>query len=123
MLALSSVISEVIALCRDHIDTLQERLEENTGSRPSKDQIRRVLRTFEHADHETTFSTSQAAMQLRRSNAWVKATAREIGVGRVRRTAGRGQMEFTVGDIDLLSQSRKDTTRGRPVINKYRNIK
>jgi len=122
MVVLSAVLKEVSALCLANVNELQDRLQERTGSRPNREYLRRVLNTLTESDGGTTFSTAQVSVQVERSEAWVKTAARNIGVGRVRRTAGRGQLEFTPTDVDLLLAERKDTLRGRPTTKKYRAL-
>ena len=120
MTDLTTMYQQVSKLCLAHLDELQERVEKATGEKPTKVSLRRILISLGAGSLSALFNGREAAQQLGRSESWVKKTARAQGIGRVRRTAGAGQLEFTLDDLDELKKHVKDTRRGRPTINKYR---
>ena len=117
---LTTIYEQVSKLCIAHLDELQERIERSTGEKPTKISLKRVLTSLGAGSLSALFNGREAAQQLGRSESWVKKTARSQGIGRVRRTAGAGQLEFTLDDLDELKKHVKDTRRGRPTINRYR---
>jgi|TARA_Y100000310_G_scaffold338657_1_gene428981 predicted component of type VI protein secretion system len=117
---LTTIYQQVGKLCNAHLDELQERIEKAHDKKPTKTSLRRVLLSLGSGSLSALFNTRESAQQLGRSEAWVKQTAREHGIGRIRRTAGSGQLEFTLDDLDELKKHVKNTRRGRPTINKYR---
>ena len=82
--------------------------------------MRRILLSLGSGTLSATLNTREAAHQVGRSEPWVKKIAKENGIGRIRKTAGSGQLEFSLDDIDELQRHVKDTKRGRPTIKKYR---
>ena len=117
---LTTIYEQVSKLSQRHIDELQEAIGEKSGERPTKASLRRILLSLGSGTLSATFNTRAAAHQVGRSEPWVKKISKEHGVGRIRRTAGSGQLEFTLDDVDELQSHVKNTRRGRPVLKKYR---
>tara|TARA_R110000744_G_scaffold116248_3_gene217337 strand:+ start:23 stop:385 length:363 start_codon:yes stop_codon:yes gene_type:complete len=117
---LTTIYEEVSKLSQRHIGELQDAIGEKSGNKPTKASLRRILLSLGSGTLEATFNTREAAHQVERSEAWVKKISKKYEVGRIRRTAGSGQLEFTLDEVDELQSHVKNTRRGRPVIKKYR---